>query len=68
VAIQQETGHRLGEANALLVLGRALRTSCDVDSAASCWRPALKIFEEIGAPEADQVRVLLPPATVPVSR
>jgi len=68
VAIQQETGHRLGEANALLVLGLALRTSCDADAATSCWRPALKIFEEIGTPEADDVRALLSPATVPVSR
>lgn len=65
LAIHRETGHRLGEANALLVLGQAHRTSCDVDSAASCWRPALKIFEEIGAPDASHVRVLLSQTTEP---
>jgi tetratricopeptide (TPR) repeat protein/transcriptional regulator with XRE-family HTH domain len=64
LAIHRETGHRLGEANALLVLGQALGTSCDVDAATSCWRQALKIFEEVGAPAPGHARIVLSPSTV----
>ncbi|MFC5220767.1 AfsR/SARP family transcriptional regulator [Streptomyces coerulescens] len=49
--------------NVLTLLGRALSTLGQVDRARACWREALKLFEENSVPEADEVRVLLRPAT-----
>ncbi|MFF8838244.1 BTAD domain-containing putative transcriptional regulator [Streptomyces sp. NPDC015130] len=49
--------------NVLTVLGRALTGIGQSGRALVCWQEALGIFEELGAPEADEVRVLLAPAT-----
>ncbi|TPQ20334.1 AfsR/SARP family transcriptional regulator [Streptomyces sporangiiformans] len=46
----------------LTLLGRALSELGQVDRARACWREALNLYEENGAPEADEVRALLTPA------
>ncbi|MEV8317348.1 BTAD domain-containing putative transcriptional regulator [Streptomyces sp. NPDC059900] len=50
-------------ANVLTLLGRSLIDLAQVDRAQACWREALAIHEEAGAPEAAQVRELLAPVT-----
>ncbi|MEU6677958.1 BTAD domain-containing putative transcriptional regulator [Streptomyces sp. NPDC046925] len=50
-------------ANVLTLLGRSLVALGQVDRAQACWREALAIHEEAGAPEAAQVRKLLAPVT-----
>ncbi|MFE9123072.1 BTAD domain-containing putative transcriptional regulator [Streptomyces sp. NPDC007172] len=47
--------------NVLTVLGQALAGIGHAGRAQVCWRDALAIFEELGSPEADQVRALLSP-------
>ncbi|WP_328312262.1 NB-ARC domain-containing protein [Streptomyces sp. NBC_00442] len=47
--------------NVLTVLGRALADIGHAGRAQVCWRDALAIFEELGSPEAAQVRTLLSP-------
>jgi DNA-binding SARP family transcriptional activator len=59
VAVQRETGHRLGEARARLVLGRLLHRAGRTGDAVDHWRDALVLFAAIGTPEADEVRGLL---------
>ncbi len=49
--------------NVLTLLGRALSALGQVDRARACWREALSLYEQTGAPEADDVRVLLAPAS-----
>ncbi|WP_306820026.1 AfsR/SARP family transcriptional regulator [Streptomyces sp. DSM 40750] len=49
--------------NVLTLLGRALSTLGQADRARACWREALNLHEENGAPEADAVRALLTPIT-----
>ncbi|MGP4084709.1 BTAD domain-containing putative transcriptional regulator [Streptomyces sp. KR55] len=46
----------------LTVLGRALSGIGQTGRAQVCWREALRIYEELDAPEADEVRDLLTPA------
>jgi hypothetical protein len=48
----------------LTVLGRALSGIGQTGRAQVCWREALGIHEELGSPEADEVRGLLTPTTV----
>ncbi|MGW2523304.1 BTAD domain-containing putative transcriptional regulator [Streptomyces sp. NPDC001617] len=50
--------------NVLTVLGRALNGIGQLDRAQVCWREALEIFEDLGAPEAHEVRSLLTPTAV----
>ncbi|MFF3613598.1 BTAD domain-containing putative transcriptional regulator [Streptomyces sp. NPDC002580] len=50
--------------NVLTVLGRALSGIGQLGRAQVCWREALDIFEELGAPEAAEVRALLKPLAV----
>ncbi|MGX1131365.1 DNA-binding SARP family transcriptional activator [Streptomyces glaucescens] len=50
--------------NVLVVLGHALNAVGQRDRSQVCWREALDTFETLGAPEADQVRGLLTPATL----
>ncbi|MFR9797923.1 AfsR/SARP family transcriptional regulator [Streptomyces sp. MS06] len=50
--------------NVLTLLGRALSALGQLDRARACWQEALSLHEENGAPEADEVRALLFPATV----
>jgi DNA-binding SARP family transcriptional activator len=57
-------GYRLGEARARLLLGHAYHRRGDAAAAATHWRQALARFTDLGAPEADQVRALLPGAGV----
>ncbi|MFI0242999.1 tetratricopeptide repeat protein, partial [Streptomyces sp. NPDC016845] len=47
--------------NVLTLLGHALTRLGQVDRARVCWREALKLYEEHGAPEAGEVRALLRP-------
>ncbi|MGA5871322.1 AfsR/SARP family transcriptional regulator [Streptomyces cinereoruber] len=49
--------------NVLTVLGRGLFGIGQSGRAVVCWQEALGIFEGLGAPEADEVRALLVPAT-----
>ena len=58
--IQRATGHRLGQARALLILGHALNHTGDEAAGEAAWRDALTLFTSIGSPEGDQVRALLP--------
>ncbi|MGY0059267.1 AfsR/SARP family transcriptional regulator [Streptomyces sp. LZ34] len=46
----------------LTVLGKALLELGQTDRAEACWREALAIHEQLGKPEADEVRGLLTPA------
>ncbi|MFB9579252.1 AfsR/SARP family transcriptional regulator [Streptomyces yanii] len=48
--------------NVLTVLGRALAGIGQTGRAHVCWREALTIYEELGSPEAEEVRSLLTPA------
>jgi hypothetical protein len=52
------TGHRPGEARALLVLGKAL-AGTDRRHAHAAWRQALALFSDMGMPEAAEVRELI---------
>ncbi|MGW0705720.1 BTAD domain-containing putative transcriptional regulator [Streptomyces sp. NPDC002643] len=45
--------------NVLILLGRALGALGQADRARACWRDALALYEQTGAPEADEVRALL---------
>ncbi|MEV7793143.1 BTAD domain-containing putative transcriptional regulator [Streptomyces sp. NPDC087512] len=49
--------------NVLTLLGRSLSALGQVDRTRACWRDALSLFEQCGAPEADEARALLSPAT-----
>ncbi len=62
LATHRETGHRLGEARTLLVLGRALSSTGRTSEAEERWREALDLFIDLGTPEADEVRAMLPGA------
>jgi tetratricopeptide (TPR) repeat protein/transcriptional regulator with XRE-family HTH domain len=60
LAIHRETGHRLGEARTLLLLGHALRErDRSTTSARESWERALALFTTMRTPEAGQVRTLL---------
>ncbi|MFF2846886.1 BTAD domain-containing putative transcriptional regulator [Streptomyces sp. NPDC058001] len=48
----------------LTVLGKALVSINQPDRARACWQEALSIYEQLGSPEADEVRALLTPAAV----
>ncbi|NUL07661.1 tetratricopeptide repeat protein, partial [Streptomyces lunaelactis] len=50
-------------ANVLLTLGKALDRLGQADRARACWREALFLHEQSGAPEAEEVRELLAPLT-----
>jgi tetratricopeptide (TPR) repeat protein len=59
VAHRQAIGHRQGEAMSLRRLGASLKDVGDTATANKCWEQALAIFEELGSPDADEVRALL---------
>ncbi|MFF4231007.1 BTAD domain-containing putative transcriptional regulator [Streptomyces sp. NPDC001820] len=48
-------------ANVLVTLGKALDSLGQADRARACWREALLLHEQSGAPEAEEVRELLTP-------
>jgi DNA-binding SARP family transcriptional activator/tetratricopeptide (TPR) repeat protein len=66
LAIAREIDQRFGEGRALDVLGRALTEDGRPDEGRACWELALKVFQALGAPAAEDVRDLLDRA--PVSR
>ncbi|MER6025060.1 BTAD domain-containing putative transcriptional regulator [Streptomyces sp. NPDC001851] len=47
--------------NVLTVLGRALAGIGQHGRARVCWQEAVRIYDELGSPEAAEVRTLLPP-------
>ncbi|WP_233646408.1 AfsR/SARP family transcriptional regulator [Streptomyces sp. BSE6.1] len=49
--------------NVLTLLGRSLSALGQPDRAKACWREALSLFQQCGAPQADEVRALLSPLT-----
>jgi tetratricopeptide (TPR) repeat protein len=59
LAVHRRTGHRLGEARTLVILGNALREATGAAVARRCWREALELFSESGWAEAAAVRALL---------
>lgn len=52
-------GNRHGEGRTLDYLGLVLRHTEGIEAARDCWRQALVIFAELGAPEAEEIRVRL---------
>ncbi|TWP52498.1 ATP-binding protein [Lentzea tibetensis] len=59
IEIHRRTGYRLGLARTLLTHGRALSVTEGLDAAQLCWQEALEVFDEVGTPEAGEVRGLL---------
>jgi DNA-binding SARP family transcriptional activator/Tfp pilus assembly protein PilF len=59
LAICRRVGDRLGEAGALQGLGRAVAAIQGPQAARAHWTAALGILEDLGAPQADDVRRLL---------
>ncbi|WP_406330856.1 AfsR/SARP family transcriptional regulator [Streptomyces sp. NBC_00203] len=64
LAVLRGIGGEWRRANVLTVLGRALSLIGHIDRAQVCWRDSLQIFEDLGSPEADEVRSLISPAAV----
>ncbi|MFF1811535.1 BTAD domain-containing putative transcriptional regulator [Streptomyces sp. NPDC058251] len=64
LAVLRGIGGEWRRGNVLTVLGRALMAIGHTDRAHVCWREALAIFEELGSPEAAEVRKLVVPAAV----
>ncbi|MET9495843.1 BTAD domain-containing putative transcriptional regulator [Streptomyces sp. NPDC006552] len=62
LALQCIGGDRM-QGNVLTLLGHALSALNQADRAGACWREALNLYQEHGAPEAAEVRALLAPAT-----
>ncbi|MEV6232643.1 tetratricopeptide repeat protein [Saccharopolyspora shandongensis] len=52
-------GHRLGEATSLKKLGEALHERGDHEGTREAWEAALEILEELGHPDAENVRTHL---------
>ncbi|URN16540.1 MULTISPECIES: AfsR/SARP family transcriptional regulator [Streptomyces] len=57
-------GGRWMQAHAQTLLGKALQRLGQAGRAQACWREALSLYEECGAPEAVEVRRLLSPLRV----
>lgn len=58
-AVQRDTGHRLGQARALRVLGDAVCRTTGPAAARRHWQVALALYADMGMPEAADVRALL---------
>ncbi|GAA2637706.1 AfsR/SARP family transcriptional regulator [Streptomyces axinellae] len=61
LAILRSVGGPWRRANALTLLGRALDSIGQQRRAQACWREALEQYENLGTPEAEDVRGLLTP-------
>ncbi|OKH99234.1 regulator [Streptomyces sp. CB02923] len=59
LATAHGTGNSWVRANALSTLGHALHRTDHPDRARACWQEALAIYEQLGSPEATDVRELL---------
>jgi tetratricopeptide (TPR) repeat protein len=59
LAIRRELGDRHGEGQTLWALGNAIAAARGRRAARSSWAGALAIFDDLGAPQAGQVRALL---------
>ena len=57
--VRRETADPYGEGEALRQLGSALLDIGDRGKAIACLQAALELFEELGAPDAEEVRALL---------
>ncbi|MFB4422693.1 BTAD domain-containing putative transcriptional regulator [Streptomyces sp. QL37] len=68
LAVLLHIGGEWRRANVLTVLGKALMRIGQVDRAKVCWHEALATLEQLSAPEAEDVRLLLTPATAPNAR
>lgn len=55
----RQGGNRLGEAASLNELADALRASGDLEGARDAWDAALVLFDEVGHPAAENVRIRL---------
>lgn len=62
LAVLRGIGGEWRRGNVLTVLGRALSKLGQTGRAQACWQEALGIFEQLGSPEAADVRLLLAPA------
>ncbi|MGC5010037.1 AfsR/SARP family transcriptional regulator [Streptosporangium sp. DT93] len=59
LSVSREIGHPYGEAQALSVLGRALAGLGDAGRGRGCLERAHHLFTRLGAPEAEDLRLLL---------
>ncbi|MGN9837348.1 AfsR/SARP family transcriptional regulator [Nonomuraea sp. H19] len=59
LVVSRDIGHPYGEALSLTVLGKALRGLGSVTRSVDCLRQAFEIFSRLGAPEANDLKVLL---------
>jgi DNA-binding SARP family transcriptional activator len=66
--LHRTTGHRLGEARALRVLGDALNEEEEAGAAVPYWREAHSLFAAIGSPEAAELNTLISTVTSAVTR
>ncbi|WP_055490423.1 BTAD domain-containing putative transcriptional regulator [Streptomyces sp. TP-A0356] len=62
LAVLRGIGGEWRRGNVLTVLGRALSGLGQAGRAQACWQEALAIFDQLGSPEAADVRLLLTPA------
>ncbi|WP_405519567.1 BTAD domain-containing putative transcriptional regulator [Streptomyces canus] len=62
LAVLRGIGGEWRRGNVLTVLGRALSGLGQPGRAEACWQEALGIFEQLGSPEAADVRLLLTPS------
>ncbi len=65
LVLNRQLGDRRGEADGLRGLGNALHALGRSQEARTNWREALDIIEQLGLPEADQVRARLEEAATP---
>src|SRR5207245_2234497 len=59
LAILQQTGHRLGQANAHLLLGRALHYAGQPDDARHHWQRAHTLYTDFDSPAVHDVNKIL---------
>ncbi|MFC4508333.1 MULTISPECIES: AfsR/SARP family transcriptional regulator [Streptomyces] len=64
LAVLHGIGGEWRRANILTVLGRGLAAVGMPGRAQACWADALAVFEDLGSPEAAEVRTLLEPSAV----
>jgi tetratricopeptide (TPR) repeat protein len=59
LALRRQAGDRMGEADTLSRIAGALHDKGEASAARESWRLALVIFDELGAPQADEIRIRL---------